>query len=344
MLRLKFYVRSTRFFVLPLLLLPLWFSGSHGLFELITSAVSRGFQSIGSLYCKGVTCCDFHLNDDVEDRLNILLRTKLYGQHIAKSLVLEAVSSHRRHKPQKALGMGLHGWTGTGKNYVSQMIAESLYKEGMHSPLVHVYAGRATFPIDAEVDQYKKDLLGWISRNVSRCGQSLFIFDEADKMPATLLDVVKPFLDYHAVIGGIDYRHAIFLFLSNSGGSPIGTRMLELHEEGILRDDMKFEDFHGAIASSLFNQHGGFFRGDIIRGDGIDFHIPFLPLEEKHVRLCAEHQFRLRNYYYPTEKMIREVLDNMQYGPESIPIFSMTGCKHVKALVTSAISRLKLEL
>ncbi|XP_046385341.1 torsin-1A-like isoform X3 [Ischnura elegans] len=274
--------------------------------------------------------------------------------------------------------MGLHGWTGTGKNYVSQMIAESLYKEGMHSPLVHVYAGRATFPIDAEVDQYKKDLLGWISRNVSRCGQSLFIFDEADKMPATLLDVVKPFLDYHAVIGGIDYRHAIFLFLSNSGGSPIGTRMLELHEEGILRDDMKFEDFHGAIASSLFNQHvvksgflrlwesilwsgrqlsilvglsakgssegGGFFRGDIIRGDGIDFHIPFLPLEEKHVRLCAEHQFRLRNYYYPTEKMIREVLDNMQYGPESIPIFSMTGCKHVKALVTSAISRLKLEL
>jgi hypothetical protein len=38
------------------------------------------------------------------------------------------------------------------------------------------------------------------------CDRSLFVFDEVDKMPKGVLDAVKPFLDYHEDINGVDFR------------------------------------------------------------------------------------------------------------------------------------------
>jgi hypothetical protein len=34
---------------------------------------------------------------------------------------------------------------------------------------------------------------------VSECPQSLFIFDEIDKMPEGVIDAIKPFIDFHEV-------------------------------------------------------------------------------------------------------------------------------------------------
>lgn len=45
------------------------------------------------------------------------------------------------------------------------------------------------------------------------CTQSMFIFDEIDKMPIGLIDVLKPYLDFHAKVDGNDYRSNIFVFL-----------------------------------------------------------------------------------------------------------------------------------
>jgi len=41
----------------------------------------------------------------------------------------------------------------------------------------------------------------------------MFIFDEVDKMPDGVLDAIKPYLDHHHHIRGVDYRRAIFIFL-----------------------------------------------------------------------------------------------------------------------------------
>ena len=73
---------------------------------------------------------------------------------------------------------------------------------------------------------------------MTRCKENIFIFDEVDKMPPGVLDIVKPFMDYYEVgpgenniptqllmylqhIDGVDYRHNIFIFLSNTGGRDI---------------------------------------------------------------------------------------------------------------------------
>ena len=52
-----------------------------------------------------------------------------------------------------------------------------------------------------------------ISETVKRCGRSLFIFDEVEKMPPGVLDAIAPYLEHHPHINGVDYRRAIFIFL-----------------------------------------------------------------------------------------------------------------------------------
>lgn len=53
----------------------------------------------------------------------------------------------------------------------------------------------------------------WIKGNLTLCERSLFIFDEMDKMPLKLLDVILPFIDFYDYIEGVDPRKSIFLFL-----------------------------------------------------------------------------------------------------------------------------------
>jgi hypothetical protein len=52
-----------------------------------------------------------------------------------------------------------------------------------------------------------------VEKSVKECAQSLFIFDEIDKMPHGIIDTLKPYLDYYEELAGVDYRNAMFLFL-----------------------------------------------------------------------------------------------------------------------------------
>lgn len=88
--------------------------------------------------------------------LKIDLDEKLFGQHIASRIVLKAVNGFMSNeKPKKALVLSLHGWTGTGKNFVSKLIAENVYKEGMHSSFVHVFTSTLHFPHASQLATYK---------------------------------------------------------------------------------------------------------------------------------------------------------------------------------------------
>lgn len=95
-------------------------------------------------------CCALSL------ALNADLDSKLFGQHIASRIILKAVSGFMSNdNPKKPLVLSLHGWTGTGKNFVSQLIADSIYKEGMDSSFVHVFTSELHFPHSSQLDTYK---------------------------------------------------------------------------------------------------------------------------------------------------------------------------------------------
>ena len=84
------------------------------------------------------------------------LNKRIYGQHLANKLVIKLLRGHfGDHSPGKALVLSFHGSTGGGKNYVSQLIAQHIYKEGLKSKYVHMIPSTIHFKHEKEVEYYK---------------------------------------------------------------------------------------------------------------------------------------------------------------------------------------------
>ena len=236
--------------------------------------------------------------------------------------------------PPKALALSFHGGIGTGKNHVSKIIANHVYKEGMKSKFVHMIASTKEFPHVKMVPQYKDELQDLIESSVKKCERSMFVFDEIDKMPPGLIDTVKPYLDYYDDLNGIDYRKAIFIFLSNTAGSDITQHTLNVWYENKDRDSIELKDMERLITTSAINtKTSGFYCSDILLNHKISAYIPFLPLERKHIRQCIK-DYLLSKKYYKTdgdicEENVTEIADQLQYYPGEGQIFSTTGCRRV---------------
>lgn len=234
------------------------------------------------------------------------LEKRVYGQHLVNDVVVNALRSHwSDYKPQKALTLSFHGWPGGGKNYVSRFIIESMFTLGSKSNFVHSFVGRINFPSSMKVAQYQSELQLWLASNVTQCGRQMFIFDEVNKMPPEVLNAIKPMIDHRDNVNGVDYREAVFIFLSNTGEELINEHYRDLWEqEGRKREDITMQDFDNLIAAGAFNEEGGFHKADIIKHSLIDHYVPFLPLERRHVKLCIIDEFNQRNVTNPSQKHI----------------------------------------
>lgn len=84
------------------------------------------------------------------------LDKRLYGQHLVTKVVTSHIKGHiKTPHPSKALALSFHGPTGTGKNHVSRIIAEALYKNGMKSENVHLISATKEFPHQEMISLYK---------------------------------------------------------------------------------------------------------------------------------------------------------------------------------------------
>ena len=153
---------------------------------------------------------DYELTD-----LDKSLNTQLHGQHLVKNIITKLVRQHMRNEnPDKALVLSFHGWTGSGKNFVSEIVAKNIFKKysdsGKSDFIQHIICNH----FNTNDKQLMKE---WIKNNITqvvkRCQRSLFIFDEIDKLPEGVIDAIKPFVDYNKYIDSIDYRKSIFIFL-----------------------------------------------------------------------------------------------------------------------------------
>jgi len=82
--------------------------------------------------------------------------TLLHGQHLVSDTVVRSIRGHLRNpNPSKALVLSFHGWTGCGKNFVSKIIANNLFRLGMNSNFVHLYVSSYHFPHADSVELYK---------------------------------------------------------------------------------------------------------------------------------------------------------------------------------------------
>ncbi|NXW80992.1 TOR3A protein, partial [Hirundo rustica] len=173
-------------------------------------------EILSAWYCSFGSCCetgDCRITNNITG-LEAELSGQLHGQHLAKEVVVRAVQGFLQSpRPQKALVLSFHGWSGTGKNFVARMVASHLYRDGLKSDCVRVFVSLLHFPHHNYVDSYKVQLQRQISETLQRCRQALLIFDEAEKLHSSLLDAIRPFMAQHDSEGQADQQRSIFLFL-----------------------------------------------------------------------------------------------------------------------------------
>lgn len=84
------------------------------------------------------------------------LENKLVGQHIASPIIYKSVAGFMKNpNPKKPLVLSLQGPTGTGKNFVAQLIANNLYKKGCVSQFFHIFTYQLNFPHASQIERYK---------------------------------------------------------------------------------------------------------------------------------------------------------------------------------------------
>ncbi|GBN15064.1 Torsin-1B [Araneus ventricosus] len=257
------------------------------------------------------------------------LEEYLYGQHLVTWVVTQSLKAHiSKAEPSKALVMSFHGWTGSGKNYASKMIASALYSKGSQSEFVHWYIGTRDFPHLSEIEQYRDRLQKEIPEYTKKCGQSLFVFDEMDKMAPGIIDAIKPFIDFYDEIDGVDYRRNIFIFLSNAGGSEITRVAFNFWLDGKDREDINMRNIEPLISQGAFNEIGGLQYSQIVEKNLIDVYVPFLPLERTHVKKCIAHELKIRGQD-ANDELIDKIANQIVYYPPQFELFSVSGCKKI---------------
>lgn len=158
---------------------------------------------------------------------------------------------------------------------------------------------------------------------IKKCPRSLFIFDEVDKIPSGLFESLTSLLDHHDNVDGVNLRHATFIFLSNAGGTEISEKLLQLTENGMLREETQLFHFEKITEVAAYNivgmeflqrflpaifftiltklpLIGGLRKASLIESSLIDHFIPFLPLEKRHIEKCIISDFKRQGIDRPT--------------------------------------------
>ncbi|KAM4850234.1 prosalusin isoform X1 [Urocitellus parryii] len=288
---------------------------------------------LASLRCNLGSFCECDFRPDLPG-LECDLAQHLAGQHLAKALVVKSLKAFVHDpSPTKPLVLSLHGWTGTGKSYVSSLLAHYLFQGGLRSPHVHHFSPIIHFPHPSNIDRYKKDLKNWVQGNLTACGRSLFLFDEMDKLPPGLMEVLRPFLGPSWVVYGTNYRKAIFIFISNTGGEQINQVALEAWRSRRDREEISLQELEPAVSRAVLdNPHHGFWHSGIMEERLLDAMVPFLPLQRHHVRHCVLNELAQLGLE-PRDEVVQAVLDSTTYFPEDEQLFSSNGCKTVASRI-----------
>lgn len=189
----------------------------HADFGLTTIAVGSILSSSIAYYGKtNYEYCNSPSNWNLNHWINYdpnfnNLKDEIVGQDVALNVVPKLIKQHLKNtSPDKALVLSFHGFTGTGKNLLSSLIAKQIYSEYNKtgkSKFVHLFT--STFFQGENEDFSKRKLISFIETNIVNCDRSLFIIDEVDKFPPKFLDMLVPFFDSH----NSKYNKAIFLLL-----------------------------------------------------------------------------------------------------------------------------------
>ncbi|XP_047123674.1 torsin-1A [Hydra vulgaris] len=287
-------------------------------------------------FCIKYECCNNQwLQTPSLSDLEHVINSEVFGQHLISKRVPAAIINHIENKnPASPLVLSFHGGTGTGKSFVSQIIAEHLFKNGVNSKFVRVIYATKNYTNKNMLEEYKNQLSKLIENSVKLCERTLFIIDEFHEMPIGLGDSIAPFLDYNHQIDGVDYRKSIFIFLSNTAEDIINNYTLKHYKNRNSRESLTHKHFEYSITKNALSSSGGFNSSKLIEKGLIKIYVPFLPLERKHVKQCTQKLVR----YRLKDSILEAIADDMFYFPENEQWFSLHGCKRLDAKLSEYLN------
>ncbi|XP_059405108.1 torsin-2A-like isoform X2 [Carassius carassius] len=213
------------------------------------------------------------------------------------------------------------------------MIGRHIYGTAMGSPYIHQFVPTLHFPSTDRVQQYRSDLKRWVEGNLTACARSIFIFDEMEKMPPGVIDVLEPHLGPFHVLFQTNYHKAIYIFISTVGQEVINRVALESRQAGRDREDILPKELEDSVADAVYNnKNSGFYHSRVITEKLITRFVPFLPLLRRHVERCAQRELCQRGECQRVD-VASAVGGAMTYTPNDSQYFSSTGCKLVPAKV-----------
>lgn len=127
-------------------------------------------------------------------------------------------------------------------------------------------------------------------------------------------------------------------YTSNAGGSKISNYARQQFELGYERESIKLSDVERILNEGAFYEDGGLYQSDLISRYKIDHFIPILPLERRHVRQCIRKYLSERYHLEKSEQeTVNSVMAYIDFWPNDIRLFSLSGCKSVNAKVDAVL-------
>lgn len=259
--------------------------------------------------------CDANISVSLVHRA---LASSVFGQHIAVELVADRLGELVNDNRRNLLVLSFQGWTGIGKNHMSNILAQFVQPTNVHRYIVTLHFASNS----------KLDTENWIRSEVTAsCGIHLFVIDELDKASDLFVSSLQKSLhSAKEFLSSQLHTKAIVLLLSNTGSTTINAYTAQVLEKGVLRENIACDGLVDRLQTAL--QHTWY--SEMLREGLIDQIVPFLPLEKLHVEKCAAAAL-LSRQVEAKDKIIAAVLDRLSYFPLSNSIFSTTGCRKVNA-------------
>ena len=275
------------------------------------------------------------------------LKSSLFGQHIATSVIVSQLKRHleNAHGRKKPLTLLLYGSAGTGKTFTSHIVGRHLFSEGGKSKFwERVFV--PDFLTKYERTEVGNQLKLLFTQKFMQCSRKLFfVVEEAEKgLDSALHSKLIPILNGTVSLkNGKDTSNtAVVFLLINFGASALQRHTAKFLQRSGNRSRLSFSDVSGVLAASLDREKERHQPGDVpgawkqvsdlLDSGAVDLAVPFLPLEADQVRHCVAANMRQKNISV-TEGRVNQVLEDITFIPADKPLFSSSGCKRLDRLV-----------
>lgn len=262
-----------------------------------------------------------HLNERFKD---------VYGQHIALETLKQLLRDFGNEDKvyPGPLVMSFHGWTGVGKNYVTQIITDSFVRKNLNFFLIPLHFGD-----HSKDDHYKTTIPEWILGNITSCTMNIFVFDEMGTASEGVISGLETTL-LNLKNQNQSKSQSLFIFLSNSKAGKINDLLFSKLSKGRSRTSLQINDF----MSSLLTDADGEWYLQLYKNNLIDVFVPFLPLNDDHVVSCIKKDL-ISKGRQPTADLVEAVKNDLMYfKSKSGESYSLTGCKRVSDKVDLHVS------